>query len=354
MPSKTLTLLLALLLAAATPARPAVVINEIFYHAPDDLDDLQWIELHNTADQPIDLAGWSIKPLAYTFPKATSIAPNGYLVIARNPATFARYYTTTKPLGPTGKPLNRHADRLELLDATGKRADLARDKDRAPWPTAADGYSASLERICPTTPGDLAENWAASPLPTRAPKPAGTPGQPNTAFSATLPPVVNALTAAPEDPAPGKPLRIETDIKNPDTIATVTLTYRILLVGAAPPANLELRMTRDPATNHFTAPIPPQKTNTHVRYRIKVTDKTGVSRLYPDPNDILPAQSLYIHDPWPADATLPFGLIIHSRATPAANPLNRMFGGDDDPELRPRPRGAPPPAHPPRRPAAVG
>jgi hypothetical protein len=347
MPSKTLTLLLALLLAAA-PTRAAVVINEIFYHAPEDLDDLQWIELHNTADQPIDLAGWSIKELAYTFPKGSTIPPTGYLVVARNPATFSKYYPTAKTLGPTGKSLSHSGSRLELLDAAGKRADLARYKDHAPWPAAADGYSASLERICPTAPGEHPENWAASPLPTRAPKPSGTPGQPNTAFSKTLPPVVNALTASPEDPAPGKPLRIDADIKNPDTVATVTLTYRILVVGAAPPANLELRMTRDPATNHFTATIPPQKTNTLVRYRIKVTDKTGVSRLYPDPNDVRPAQSLFVHAPWPADATIPFGLIIHSRVAPGASALNRMFGGDDDPELRPRPRGAPPQPHPPR------
>ena len=45
-----------LLVAAASPAPPQgkVVINEIFYHAPDDLDDLQWICLLYTSPSPRD------------------------------------------------------------------------------------------------------------------------------------------------------------------------------------------------------------------------------------------------------------------------------------------------------------
>jgi spore coat protein CotH len=348
MPSKTFALFLALFLSATTPASAAVVINEIFYHAPEDLDELQWIELHNTADQPVDLAGWSIKELAYTFPKGTSIAPGGYLVLAHDPRSFAKYYPANKALGPTNKPLSRSGSRLELLDATGHRADLVRYKDHAPWPAAADGYSASLERICPTSSGEAPENWAASPLPLRAPKPSGTPGQLNTAFSKTLPPIVNSLTSSSEDPAPGKPLRIDADVKNPDTLASVRLTYRILPAGAAPATNIDILMTRNSATGHYTANIPAQKANTLLRYRIKVTDKTGVSRFYPDANDIRPAQSLFVHDPWPADAPIPFGLILHNRSVAAANGLNRIFGGNDGSGEQPRPRGAPPQPHPPR------
>jgi len=77
MPSRTLAVLLTLLFSVAAPTRAAVVINEIFYHAPEDLDELQWVELHNTGDAAVDLAGWSIKELAYTFPKETQIAAGG-------------------------------------------------------------------------------------------------------------------------------------------------------------------------------------------------------------------------------------------------------------------------------------
>jgi len=40
----------------ALPLHAQVVINEIFYHAPDDLNDLQWIEFHNTTDTHQSLA----------------------------------------------------------------------------------------------------------------------------------------------------------------------------------------------------------------------------------------------------------------------------------------------------------
>ena len=46
--------LLMALVAACGPARADVVINEIFYHAPDDLDDLQFIELHNSGLDGLD------------------------------------------------------------------------------------------------------------------------------------------------------------------------------------------------------------------------------------------------------------------------------------------------------------
>src|SRR5436190_895584 len=81
--------------------------------------------------------------------------------------------------------------------------DTIRYDDRAPWPVSADSYSASLERICPTAPGDAAENWTGSPLPAAAPRPAGTPGKPNAAYSAVPLPVVDALAAVTPDPAPG-------------------------------------------------------------------------------------------------------------------------------------------------------
>src|SRR5438045_3464518 len=48
-------------LALAPPARADVVVNEIMYHAPNDLDDLQFVELHNTGGAAVDLSGWKIK-----------------------------------------------------------------------------------------------------------------------------------------------------------------------------------------------------------------------------------------------------------------------------------------------------
>src|SRR5262249_25369650 len=45
---------------ASAPAQAGVVINEILYHSPDDLDNLQFIELHNTGTTAVDISGWKL------------------------------------------------------------------------------------------------------------------------------------------------------------------------------------------------------------------------------------------------------------------------------------------------------
>src|SRR3954466_13894457 len=74
-------------------ADAGVVINEIFYHSPNDLEDLQWIELFNSDDQPVDISGWSLdQGKLFTFPKDTAIAAQGYLLVALSPNQFRINY----------------------------------------------------------------------------------------------------------------------------------------------------------------------------------------------------------------------------------------------------------------------
>src|SRR5437763_6364963 len=70
------------------PARGAdsdVIINEIMYHPPLQLEDLQYIELFNRGDAAVDLSGWSFtKGIQFEFPPNTQLAAGAYLVICRN------------------------------------------------------------------------------------------------------------------------------------------------------------------------------------------------------------------------------------------------------------------------------
>src|SRR5947209_7558578 len=50
---------LCLLLLGSPGANARVVINEIFYHAPADIEDLEYVELYNSGDQAVDLSGWT-------------------------------------------------------------------------------------------------------------------------------------------------------------------------------------------------------------------------------------------------------------------------------------------------------
>src|SRR5205823_1035 len=77
----------------AAPAPAGVVINEILYHAPDDLDNLQFIELHNPGDNPVDLSGWKLtRAISFEFPAGTQIEPGGYLALCKDAALFRKYY----------------------------------------------------------------------------------------------------------------------------------------------------------------------------------------------------------------------------------------------------------------------
>ena len=70
-----------------------IVINELMYDPISGNDDDQYIELYNKGTNTINLAGWQFTSgVTFTFPANTVIAPNGYLVVARNMTNlFAKY-----------------------------------------------------------------------------------------------------------------------------------------------------------------------------------------------------------------------------------------------------------------------
>jgi hypothetical protein len=311
----------ALMLAVAPVTSSAgVVINEILYNAPDDLDDVQWIEFHNTSDQPADLSGWTLDDgKVYTFPAQTTVDAKGFIVVALNPDRFSQIYTD-RAAGPLKRPLKRGSEKLQLKDGQGKLVDTVRYRDESPWPTSADGYSASLERICPWASGDIAENWVASPLPP-TPKPSGTPGRKNASFSATLPPVVT-LDTAPTDAAPGQTLAVEATVKG--DAREVVLLYRVVANGSEGKEET-LAMIKG-SNGRFVASIPAQAAGSLVRYRVKVVGEDGSTRFCPAEHDLRPTLSVYVHEKWEA-ASIPFGLVIR--------------GGPDKPIARQAQAGAP-------------
>jgi hypothetical protein len=344
------------LLAVAAPLllSASVVINEIFYNAPEDWDDLQWIEIHNTSDQAADLAGWALDDgKIYTFPAGTTLPAKGYLVVALDLKRFAQFYKE-HALGPLKRPLKRGGEKLSLKDAWGKVIDSARFQDRAPWAVSADGCSASLERICPAASGDTAENWAASPLPP-LPKPSGTPGRQNTSYSATLPPGL-ALSPAPATIEPGQPLSVEAEVKG--NARELTLLYRVVTLG------VESKETSLPMTNQsgarFSASIPPQTAGSLVRYRVKIAGADGSTRFVPDEQALRPAMSVFVHEKWDK-GKVPFAFVLcggsdksarEKARNPSPGPGPRFegrgmggrgpqpnFSGPDREEPRP-PRGA--------------
>ncbi len=189
----------------AGPRLGPVVINEIQYHPLPGGDE--FIELKSITNAPLKLYDplfptntWRLNGVGYFFPTNVEVAPNGLLlVVASDPATFRARYGVPAGVpifGPYPGALQGNGEALALqcpdhpdVDTnTGTifipyfDIDAVRFDDKAPWPTNADGFGASLERLVASAYGNDPINWRASP------------GGPSPGFENTedRPPFVNA------------------------------------------------------------------------------------------------------------------------------------------------------------------
>ena len=232
---------LLLFIRPGLAAETDVVINEIMYHPPLDLEELQYIELWNRGATDVDISKWEIRGAKFTFPQLTILHAGGYLVVCRNAALFSANYGANVPaVGDFSGKLSHGGETLSLCNAAGAVIEKVNYGDSSPWPLGPDGYSASLERICPFASGELTANWAGSKLPP-VEKPAGTPGRKNDNFSTNLPPVIADTTFRP--PSVSQPLTITTRVTDERGVKSVSLLWRTVQPGGETPET-ELAMQR--------------------------------------------------------------------------------------------------------------
>jgi hypothetical protein len=294
--------------ATCGTAPAAVVLNEVFYHAADDLDDLQFIELHNTGVAAVDLAGWKFtKGVRYEFPRGAKIEANGYLVVCKDLQLFKRHYGFDAA-GKFEGALDHGRDHLVLVNAQGRKVDEVKYRSRTPWPLAPDGYSSSLERICPTAPGDGPENWAPSPLAGGFGKSGGTPGAKNANYASRLPPSVSKIRFVPTHAAPGQEVRVEVEVYSADEMREVELHYRV--AGSGYEKEETAVAMKQTADGRYATSIPGQKAGQIIRFRIRAVDVKGGERICPNANEVRPAFSVYVHDTF-RPGKCPFGLILN-------------------------------------------
>jgi CotH kinase protein/Lamin Tail Domain len=338
-----LFLLFALLPVAG---RARVVINEVFYHAPNDIEDLEYIELHNSGVEAVDLSGWAFtKGIQFKFPAGARIEAKGFLVLCRNRERFREFYEAPVA-GVFNQPLSNKKERIQLSDASGKAVDTVKYKDSPPWPMGADGLSGSLERISPDASGDDASNWASSPLSENRSKPGGTPGKVNVNFSAQLPPVISNVKFAPENPAPDQAIAVEAEVRDPGGVKEVTLRFRLAGPGfEKPETSVPMKAISE---THFAATIPGQAADQLIRFRIQAMGASGARRFFPAETEPRPALSSYVHGPI-EPAKIPFGWIINTTESEFKAAQQRGSGpgfGGFDPRMFDRfdggERGGPP------------
>jgi hypothetical protein len=157
-----------------------IVINEIMYHHAARDERYEYVELYNRGASPVSLAGWAFTDgVEYTFAEGATIAPGGYLVVAKDPNFLAAVYKDlaigVDLVGPYEGELSDHSERIRLSYPLGQAnaADGKAQENMVPvdevtycdggqWPAWADGMGASLELRDPRSDNDTPGAWADS------------------------------------------------------------------------------------------------------------------------------------------------------------------------------------------------
>jgi len=161
------------------PCVGPVVINEIMYRPAWGQDE--FLELKNITATNVPLFDpryptntWKLAGLAYELPADTTLPAGGLLLLTRlDPAFFRAKYGVPADVqiaGPVPGSLQDHGENLELQRPDTPHTngvpyitvDAVRYSQQAPWPAAADGGGASLQRLRPTAYGNDPVNWLAS------------------------------------------------------------------------------------------------------------------------------------------------------------------------------------------------
>ncbi len=164
----------------ARPAINDIVINEIMYHHGTRDERFEYIELYNRGSETVSLAGWDFTDgISYTFNYGTELAPDSYIVVAKDPNFIAGVYDNldigNNLVGPYSGGLDDHSERIRLsypykdvdplsgdVDVLMVTADEVTYYDGGHWPSWADGQGASMELRDPDSDNDVPGAWADS------------------------------------------------------------------------------------------------------------------------------------------------------------------------------------------------
>jgi hypothetical protein len=190
-------------LANAYPKVGPIVITEIMYHPRDNgtNDNVvdEFVELQNITTSTVDLFHpgfptntWRLRDgVSFSFPQGASMLPNAHLLVVafdplNDPAALSAFRSkynvdpTVPVYGPYGGKLDNGGESVELYKPDVPQmapdpdagfvpyilVDKVKYSDTLPWPVAADGSGASLQRISPDEYGNDPVNWmAADPNP---------------------------------------------------------------------------------------------------------------------------------------------------------------------------------------------
>ena len=159
-----------------------IVINELMYDPISGDDNDQYVELYNRGTNPVDMSGWQLNDgITYTIPNGTTLAADGYLVVAKNQTNlFAQYpnLTAANTVGNYSGKLAHSGEHIALtMPVPHKTTDTAGNLvtntlnvivndltygTGGRWGQWSHAGGSSLELIDPNSNNRLAANWADS------------------------------------------------------------------------------------------------------------------------------------------------------------------------------------------------
>ena len=140
-----------------------LVINEINYNSADDHDTGDWIELYNPSSSTKDLSGLIISDQddddQFIFEEGTLLAPDDYIVIARNISDFKNFHPdVTNVVGNMAFGLSSNEDQVRLFRPDGAIIDSVSYASDS-WPIEANGLGFTLELVDPSLDNNVSEHW---------------------------------------------------------------------------------------------------------------------------------------------------------------------------------------------------
>lgn len=145
-------------------------ISEIHYN-PADSTQAEFMEIANRTATALDLGGWAVEGIAFTFPTGTTLPASGKLLLVRSAdtdtASFRSDYSVPASVSIyaySGK-LSNGGESLLLKVPAGDGhttyADAVLYSDTGSWPSEADGEGSSLQRNDSSLPGSDPSAWKA-------------------------------------------------------------------------------------------------------------------------------------------------------------------------------------------------
>lgn len=146
---------------------PPLVMSRIMYNPESSAEfpvggDMEFIEILNNGDQPVDLTGIYFRGtgLVYQFPVNSTLGPHSTYHLASNWTTFLDRYGFA-PFGVFTRQLSNQDERLVLADGFGNVIDSVHYYSTPPWPNA-DGNGSYLKLTDPYLDNSLPDSWIAS------------------------------------------------------------------------------------------------------------------------------------------------------------------------------------------------